>query len=104
MPPRMCAGQNRDGAPCGAGVPPGATLCVHHDPAHAEEMARRRAKGNASRSRTATTAKAAEEHGVPNAPTTLQDIASYYSWVTDAMARGRIDARVGHEICFALRG
>lgn len=104
--PRRCGdsgGRRKDGQPCGMNVPDGVLLCPMHDPAMADEMQRRRAKGNVSRSRLATTAKAAAERGVPLQPDTLEENASYTAWVLDETANGRLDARVAHELFVGLR-
>ena len=101
MTPRMCGdsgGRNKAGAPCGANLAPNALLCVHHDPAQADEMARRRAKGNASRALVPTTAARAALYGVRAAALTLEEEPDYMAWVQDEVASGRMDPRVGHEL------
>lgn len=103
--PRTCGqsgGIAKNGSPCAMNVPDGTPLCPHHDPAMAEEMTRRRLKGNASRTLVATTAKAALVHGVPDAPQTLEDAVQWSSWAMHAVATGALDARVGHEIGYLV--
>jgi len=104
-PPRTCGdsgGRKADGTPCGANLALGALLCVHHDPAQADEMKWRRAKGNVSRSRLATTEKLAAIHGVPGVPQNLEDATTFAAWAVHQVASGVLDSRTGHEIAFIL--
>jgi hypothetical protein len=43
--PKRCAGQRKDGTPCGAAVMGAGTLCYAHDPARATERDQARRKG-----------------------------------------------------------
>jgi hypothetical protein len=103
--PRVCGdsgGKKSDGTPCGMNVPDGVDLCPHHNPNMKDVMAARRAKGNASRSRLAMTAKAAALRGCPAVPQNLEDAVSYAAWAVHQVASGQMDSRTGHEIAFIL--
>ncbi len=100
--PRVCGAIKKNGEPCMANVPDGVDLCPHHDPAQADEMQRRRLKGNASRGRLYETAKAATVRGCPAVPLNLEDATTFAAWAVHQVASGSLDSRTGHEIAFIL--
>ena len=101
--PRLCAATKANGEPCRGNPAPGATFCVHHAPEMKDEMQRRRAKGNASRGRLATTAKAAEVRGAPPPMTSLEDAVHVAAWITDAVLKGTLDARTAEAATKSVR-
>jgi hypothetical protein len=80
-------------------------LCLVHDPNRAEQArAARKAGGKNSKiaQRLRKVEGVADE--VPALPKSLDDAVKYFAWITDAIARGKIDARSGHEMAYALNG
>lgn len=96
-------GRTRDGSPCRSTLGLSeAGFCLVHDPLRAEEaLAVRQAGGRAS-AVAKRSKKAALPKDVPPAPRTLEDAVRWSSWAMHAVACGRIDGRVGHEIGYLV--
>jgi hypothetical protein len=109
-----CQATKSNGLPCKTKLwLSDAGLCIAHDPLRIEEArqmrmagakamheAKRRKKEEARLAQGA----AAVECDIPPFPKNLEDATKYFAWIVDAIARGKIDARSGHEMSYALNG
>jgi hypothetical protein len=107
-PPNQCSATTLEGARCRQLIAPGADVCIWHGPSEAAREARQR--GNDSDARPGRkpaeirTLPAAELPGGGTPPQTLEEVATWFGWLTVQLATGRLDYRVGREIGHALTG
>jgi hypothetical protein len=98
---QYCGAPTLDGGICRQIVTSkGSGLCIHHDPARAQEATEARRRG-------ALVANSREPQPddvpPPPAPKSLQDVCDWLSWVTGALARGQVDKATGTGCTYALQ-
>lgn len=98
-------GMTADGLPCRSPLGLGASgLCLSHDPKRKAAARAVRAAGGRAAGAAKRAARVSIPDGVPKPPRNLEEATTYFAWITDAIATGRMDARTGHECAFALKG
>lgn len=96
------------GERCRQLIPTGAEVCIWHGPQEVAAEARQRGNDSDTRSRR----KPAEIRTIPaedlpgggSPPETLEEVATWFGWLTVQLATGRLDYRIGREIGHALTG
>lgn len=101
-----CRGVTKAGEPCKSTMNLSADgLCLNHDPERREAARAVHAAGGRARGAKRREARAIETpNDTPSRPKNLEDATAYFSWLVDAGATGRLDARTVHECAFALKG
>lgn len=96
----QCTHIRADSTQCGSKIVGTSGMCIAHDPARRSEFIARSKRG------ALTTAfsrmRAVADDDAPAPPKTLDDIVSWTSWLTRAVATGKIDHRVAREVTNAL--
>jgi hypothetical protein len=75
--------------------------CLFHDPARADKVRAMRVNGGKA-ARPARKSADAAPFEVPPAPKTFDDAVEYASWLTNAVASGKVDPKQAHEAIVAL--
>lgn len=81
---KLCQATNADGEPCGMVVGPDEPLCVHHDPARAQEVSARRFRGGVSRQ-----AQAREDRERSYLPISGESAAEVHALLVETLDRCR---------------
>jgi hypothetical protein len=98
---RQCGAPTKEGGVCHQIVSVNGTgLCVHHDPLRAAEATRMRRIGAERANRRE---RLPDDVPPPPAPTTLQGVCDWLTWVTVALARGQVDKSVATGCAYALQ-
>lgn len=105
MAAKKCVFVKDDGSQCRAigGLSADSGLCLWHDPDRREEADAARRKGHRAIAEKAKRGRTVAAEDAPPPPESHEDVVSWLSWVTFAMATGKLDNKTGHDIAYTLR-
>lgn len=98
----QCTHIKDDGQRCGSKIVTASGMCIAHDPARRGMFEAITARGGEIKARNEWERRAAAEDDAPAPPETLDDIVSWTSWLTRAVATGKLDHRIAREVTNAL--